>query len=293
MKLSWIVSIVIAAHAVVAALLFQGCSTTPRQAPPAAPAPVAMPEPPVTPVPTPPAPAPSPREPLETQAPAVETTPYTVQPGDALSLICKRHGLNMAEVMALNGIKDPNKLRAGQKLTLPGKLKIVAPPPKPARKASAKPARVPTVAAGGVYEVKSGDSLSKIAAAHGIKTADLKKANNLTSDKIIVGQKLTIPGPAAAPAPALASPPAAAPAEAPSAAPAVAPATPSEGAVEPAPAPAAVGSEAVREHTVEEGQDLYTVGMMYNVDIKKLQALNGLTGTALQAGQVLKIPLAE
>jgi LysM repeat protein len=43
------------------------------------------------------------------------------------------------------------------------------------------------------YKVKSGDSLEKIARAHHITTEALKKANQLSSDRIIVGQELKIP----------------------------------------------------------------------------------------------------
>ena len=58
---------------------------------------------------------------------------------------------------------------------------------------------------GGVYVVKSGDTLGKIAKQNGVKLADLMAANNLTekdAKKLYVGKKLTIPegGKAVAPA---------------------------------------------------------------------------------------------
>jgi LysM repeat protein len=43
------------------------------------------------------------------------------------------------------------------------------------------------------YVVKKGDSLWKIAKVQGTTIAALKAANNLTSDSLKVGQKLTIP----------------------------------------------------------------------------------------------------
>lgn len=55
----------------------------------------------------------------------------------------------------------------------------------------------------GVYTVAAGDSLWRIAQSYGVNVADIKKANNLTSDMILVGQTLIIPGTTAqAPAPA-------------------------------------------------------------------------------------------
>lgn len=44
-----------------------------------------------------------------------------------------------------------------------------------------------------IYKVKPGDSLEKIARAHGTSTKALKDANNLSSDRIVVGQSLQLP----------------------------------------------------------------------------------------------------
>lgn len=43
------------------------------------------------------------------------------------------------------------------------------------------------------YQVKAGDTLSGIARAHGITLAQLRSANNIKGDRILVGQKLVIP----------------------------------------------------------------------------------------------------
>jgi septal ring factor EnvC (AmiA/AmiB activator) len=47
----------------------------------------------------------------------------------------------------------------------------------------------------GVYKVKSGDSLEKIARAHQISVESLKNWNQLTSDRIKIGQELKIEAP--------------------------------------------------------------------------------------------------
>jgi LysM repeat protein len=89
----------------------------------------------------------------------------------------------------------PTKLKIGQKLTIPA-----------GGKASAESA-APSVAAGGdtgtaSYTVKSGDTLTKIAKAHGTTVKAIEAANGLSTTKIKVGQKLKIPSKAEAAAPA-------------------------------------------------------------------------------------------
>lgn len=45
---------------------------------------------------------------------------YIVQPGDSLSSIASRFNISLTDLMAANGITDPNQLTAGQQLTIPG-----------------------------------------------------------------------------------------------------------------------------------------------------------------------------
>lgn len=51
----------------------------------------------------------------------------------------------------------------------------------------------PSVAGGSVYTVRKGDTLSGIAARHHTTAAAIRRANGLSSDKIAIGKKLTIP----------------------------------------------------------------------------------------------------
>src|SRR5688572_535395 len=45
---------------------------------------------------------------------------YVVQPGDSLSSIASRFNVSLNDLMAVNGIADPNQLTAGQQLIIPG-----------------------------------------------------------------------------------------------------------------------------------------------------------------------------
>lgn len=256
-------------------------------------------------------PTPPPTKPIKPAAPAArsytsETTPYIVQKGDSISLIAQRFGVNRAELMGLNHIKDANKVMVGQTLRLPGKVDLSAPRPQvrkvtpaapKAAKASTTPATATATAGAGEYVVQPGDSLSRIASRQKVSVSALREANSLKGDRILAGQKLKMPGAAAAevaatPAPVaeVTSAPVAAAAPKAGETPAVLtpPAPPAQAAQD-----ATASAPSFRSYTVEQGEDLYHVSLMWEVPHEELQKLNNLTGTALTPGQVLKIPMYE
>src|SRR3990172_3307496 len=192
---------VLAVHvlAIMTALIAQGCK---REQP------VVYEEPP-TPTPTfdtnlspvvdpglPPEPVPTnPLPPVvESPPPPPATTEYAVARGDSFYSIGKRLGLSMKAIADANPGVDSAKLQIGQKLNLPA-----APPP-----VAGGMAVPPGVDAGEgqIHVVKSGDNLTRIAAKYGTTVNALRAANNLRTDRILVGDKLKIPVKAAPPAPA-------------------------------------------------------------------------------------------
>jgi len=159
--------------------------------------------------------------PLPPVAPVVETpapagTEYVIVKGDTLAKIAKAHGVTTKALQAANPGVEPTKLKVGQKLTVPASASGSAAP------ATSSVSTVST-GTGETYVVKSGDTLTKIAKAHGVTIKAIESENNLTTTKIKVGQKLKLPAKAetAAPAPAPAPVP-----TAPEPAPVVAPVTP-------------------------------------------------------------------
>lgn len=128
---------------------------------------------------------------------------YTVERGDSLGKIAKVHGTSVNALIEVNHLKS-DVIRVGAKLRIPSTEQTArakhraAAKPKP--KAASNGATAPLVTASGEYAVQAGDSPGLIAKKFGIKTEDLIQANNITDPKKLrIGQKLVIPGKAAAP----------------------------------------------------------------------------------------------
>jgi LysM repeat protein len=117
---------------------------------------------------------------------AFAADPVIVRPGDTLTAISGRSGVPVSRLVELNGIRDPNRIFAGQRLHL---------------EASAPaPAEGP---AAGVHEVRYGESLWGIARHYGVTVEDLVRANGIADPgRIFAGQRLAVSGASAAAPPA-------------------------------------------------------------------------------------------
>lgn len=172
-----------------------------------------------------PAPAPAPKP--------VYVPTYTVHAGDTLSAIAAKFGVSEQKIMSLNGISNPNLIYVGQVL----KFEASAP---------AAPATLN-------YVVKSGDTLSQIAASHSTTTSELQRLNGISNpNAIYIGQVLHLPASGSAPAPA-------------------------------APAPVA------EYYTVKAGDTLSGIAAKEGVSQRTLEKLNGITNPNLiRIGQHLR-----
>ena len=107
---------------------------------------------------------------LKGEAPATTIKTYTVVSGDNLSSIASRFNTTVAEICRLNNIANANLIYPGQVLKLTG-----------AADTSIN------------YTVKSGDTLSDIAAAHGTTWQAIAELNGLSNpNRIYPGQQLRI-----------------------------------------------------------------------------------------------------
>ena len=117
----------------------------------------------------------------------VSLVQVVVESGDTLSEIAAEYGIKTSELMAANGIEDASRIYIGQKLQVPNK---VNPQISPLVEFSASPQTSVDFVE---VVIKWGDTLSEIAAEHGIKTSELMAANGIEdASRIYIGQKLTI-----------------------------------------------------------------------------------------------------
>jgi LysM repeat protein len=120
---------------------------------------------------------------------------HTVVKNDNFSTIAAKYGVTVKAIQVANPNLNPTRLQIGDKVKIPPKTAVTTTAPPPAADA-------------GLYTVKSGDTLSKIAATHKTTIKELQQLNNLPTTQIKVGQKLKVPQAAASPAPGGTPPPA-------------------------------------------------------------------------------------
>ncbi|MBQ6484270.1 MAG: LysM peptidoglycan-binding domain-containing protein [Carnobacterium sp.] len=187
-----------------------------------------------------------------------ETT-YTVKSGDSLWGIASKHGVSVANLKSWNNLKS-DMIFVGQKLIVKGGTTTPTPKPDP----TPTPDPTPNPGTSSTYTVKAGDSLWSIANKHGVSVANLKSWNNLKSDIILVGQKLTVKG----------------------------------GTTTPAPNPGTGtgsnngnggGTTTGSTYTVKSGDSLWAIANKHGVSVANLKAWNNLSSDTIHIGQTLTI----
>ncbi len=107
------------------------------------------------------------------QPPAVQLAQYTVQPGDSLWTIARRHDVTIANVRQQNGLAEDALLQPGQVLTLPRT--VVNPATRRME-----------------YRIQPGDSLGAISQRFQVEVDDVRRWNALNGDGIRAGDTLTL-----------------------------------------------------------------------------------------------------
>lgn len=126
---------------------------------------------------------------------------HRVRRGDTLSKIAAEYRISLAALMRVNGMTGKDVIRVGQLIRLPVD-GVTAPPdatlaraePSPPEPAPAATPAVVATSADGVYVVRSGDSIDRIASRLGLDPQTLIAANGIRNRNVIqVGQELIIP----------------------------------------------------------------------------------------------------
>ena len=185
---------------------------------------------------------------------------HKVQSGQTLSTIAAKYRVNVSDIKRWNNLKS-NMIYVGQKL----KIYTSSPPPKTSSTASTnatantsttnttntsnQSSSTSTKTQNIGHIVKSGETLSAIASKYGVSVENIKKWNNLSSDKLSIGQKLTI-NPTTQ--------------------------TSSKTATQ-------------QMHTVKSGETLSSIANKYNTTVDAIMKANNLKSTKIYVGQKLKI----
>ncbi len=171
-----------------------------------------------------------------------QATVHVVQPGDSLSTIAVRYGVSMGELATANGIYNNDHVWVGQRLTIPG---------------GSTSYSGGHSGSGSTVTVGRGDSLSLIAALHGMSVQALMELNGLTNpNHVWVGQQLRVHGSVASGASASAVP--------------------------------ASGSTVY--HVVQPGESLSSIAAYHGVSQQSIMSTNGLYNpNHVQSGQRLQI----
>ena len=103
-------------------------------------------------------------------------TVYTVQKGDSLWNIANKYGISVNDIVSENNL-GTTMLITGQQILIP----------------SVKEEQKKEETNKNIYIVQSGDSLWNIAKKFNISVNELKNINNLSTNMLTIGQKLTIP----------------------------------------------------------------------------------------------------
>lgn len=181
---------------------------------------------------------------------------YTVQKGDTLFSIAKKHGTTVDQLKQLNGLTS-NQIYVNQKLQIASTETAATDTAVTPAASTPAPAPAPAVnTASASYTVAAGDTLSKIAFQHGITLAELRALNGISGDLIYSGQVLKVPAGSA-----------------------------STGTSAPSSAPAASGST----YTVAAGDTLIKIANRYGVSLAELKSWNGISGSLIHPGQVLSV----
>jgi len=190
---------------------------------------------------------------------------YTVEPGDTLFTIARKHHTTTEEVRKSNSLERDQLIRVGQLLRVPTNTYFPKSAKSTKKQKIAKTKKTGTKKKGKVsYTIAKGDTLFIIARKHHTTTKELREANGMERNALIrVGQVITVPTNTYFP-------------DKQSKGKKVAAKAPKKGKV---------------SYTIAKGDTLFTIARKHHTTTKELREANGMERNALiRVGQVLTVP---
>jgi membrane-bound lytic murein transglycosylase D len=118
---------------------------------------------------------------------------HEVVKGETLSVIAKKYGVTVNDLTQANNLSVQKTIQVGKSILIPmsgaARLSVAANASSSPTTPSPTTAKATTPSS---YTVRSGDTLSEIAAKFSVTVNDIKKWNKLTSTRLNIGQKLAI-----------------------------------------------------------------------------------------------------
>lgn len=218
----------------------------------------------------------TPSTPSSNQTTTTTTGSYTVKAGDSLWKIANQHGLSLSQLKSINHLSS-DLIYPGQKLVVKSGATSTSittssqnTVTNQVTNQTTTPVSRPSANTQASYTVKAGDSLWAIATKHGLSVSQLKSLNQLSSDMIYPGQKLTVKGGNTA---------------------SVSTSTVTTTTVKPA--PTQVSNQTVtatdKTYKVVSGDSVWKIAHQFGISMDTLRSLNHIKNDFIYPGQVLKV----
>jgi len=177
---------------------------------------------------------------------------HKVKAGDTLGEIAGQYAVRASDLRIWNGISYRSKIFVGETLFV-----WISQGAQEAKKSKEAP---PGQEGWITYRVKEGDSLEKIANAHGVAIQDIERWNSLPSSLIRVGQELTL--------------------------------KPDEKKIASRLPETSAGNDTTRKliiYKIKKGDTLYDIANSFGITVEELKSWNNLRTNKIRRGQELKI----
>lgn len=117
---------------------------------------------------------------------------HTVKRGETVTALARKYGVSSKELREANGLSASARLSARQTLMIPSRTTTSLPTATAGRPSATTTVARATPASPQVYRVRQGDTLFSIARQFSTSVTELKRMNGLSSDRIQIGDRLTV-----------------------------------------------------------------------------------------------------